>query len=118
MENTNPTSVNQEKEFDEKTMKYIAALFAEGKDTGFIISNLVNNGYGYDKTQAVVYAIHDKLTETQETVNKKSAPLDLILGIAILVIGILVTTSGLGIIAYGAIIVGIVKIIRGISNLN
>lgn len=104
------------KTFDEKTVKYIVSLFQEGRDSSFIVSNLVENGYDYDQSYNIVAAIHQKLVTAQTKREKKNGPLNLILGLVILIAGIAVTASGVGVIAYGAIIVGALKTIQGLAD--
>lgn len=102
---------------DEKALQYIISLFKDGKDSSFIVSNMVDNGYGYDESYAVVRTIEQKIVTEQVRREKKNGPLTLILGLVILTAGIAITMSGSGVIAYGAIIVGALKTIQGLANL-
>lgn len=102
---------------DEKALQYIISLFKDGKDSAFIVSSMVDNGYGYDESHAVVRAIEEKIVTQQTRREKKNGPLTLILGLVILIAGIAITMSDAGVIAYGAIIVGAMKTIQGFASL-
>ncbi|MCX6318454.1 MAG: hypothetical protein NTW29_14275 [Bacteroidetes bacterium] len=115
--NMNPAEAPAGKEYTEETVKYIATLLRDGKDPSFVVANLVENGYPYDSTYALVTAVHQKMSNNQVVHEKKNASADLIFGLILLVAGIAITVSSAGVIWYGAILVGAIKIIRGLSNL-
>lgn len=106
------------KEFTEETTDYIAKLMKDGKSPEFIVDNLAQNGYDREQSMIFMQMLTQRLHEKQKEKESSNAPLQIVLGVIILIIGIAVTASGSGIIAYGAIIVGIIKIIAGIVALN
>lgn len=73
---------------------------------------LVQNGYDEQTAKNRVDTYLDKA----EQENNSQRTIDILLGILILCIGLFITFSGVGVIAYGAIIVGAVRLIKGLSQ--
>jgi hypothetical protein len=91
----------------------------KGKTIEDVTVLLTENGYAYQ--EAFTYVNQLVVTSNQEaaTTDKKNATVNIILGILILVIGVTVTfASSGGVIAYGAILVGIVKFFKGLAASN
>jgi hypothetical protein len=104
------------KALDEKARTFIIDLMKAQKTPEFIVDKLVANGYDYQQSYDYTHSLYSRVAEAAQEKEKKSGGTDIVLGLIILVIGIAVTASGAGVIAYGAIIVGAIKLIRGISN--
>jgi hypothetical protein len=73
---------------------------------------LEQNGYDAQTAKTRVDTYLDKAE--QEDSSQRTT--DILLGIVILGIGLFITFSGVGVIAYGAIIVGAVRLIKGLSQ--
>lgn len=85
------------------------------KTPEFIVDELIQNGYDYQSSYDATHALYDTVAVTKHDVDKKGGTTDIIIGLLILIVGIAITSSG-QVIAYGAIIVGAIKLIRGIAN--
>ena len=103
------------KPIDDKAQNFIVDLLKAQKSPEFIVDKLMANGYDYQASYDAVHAIYDHAVVSTQENEKKSGGTDIAIGLVILVIGIAITASG-NVIAYGAIIVGAIKLIRGVSN--
>ncbi len=67
---------------------------------------------GYDREEAEL-AVNERIQiENHEVDNNKAK--DFFIGLSIMTVGLLITFSGVGIIAYGAIIYGALRLVRGV----
>ena len=107
--------LTKSKPIDDKAHNFIVDLMKAQKTPEFIVDKLVANGYDYQQSYDVTHALHNYAQASVQQEEKKSGGADIVIGLVILVIGIAITASG-NVIAYGAIIVGAIKLIRGISN--
>jgi hypothetical protein len=106
------------KPLDDKARTFIIDLMKGQKTPEFIVSKLVDNGYDYQQAYDYTHSLYSKVSEAVQEKEKSGAGMDIGLGLVILVAGIAITASGAGVIAYGAILVGAVKLIRGLANLS
>jgi len=105
------------KPIDDKATAFIVGLIKEGKSTEFIVEKLVANGYGYEQSYEATNLIYGKAIQVHNQRSKSNSGTDIALGAIILTIGIVITVaSQQQVIAYGAIIVGIIKLVRGNAN--
>jgi hypothetical protein len=108
---------NKSKSIDDKAHQFIVDLVKAQKKPELIVEKLVANGYDYTQSHEATYTFYNKVVELQSTYAKNNSGTDIAIGLVILIIGIVVTAaSSGGVIAYGAIIVGAIKLIRGIAN--
>ena len=105
---------NKNKAIDDKAQHFIVDLLKAQKSPEFIVDKLMANGYDYQSAYDATHALYDNVTVTRNDVDKKSGTTDIVIGLLILVVGIAITATG-NVIAYGAIIVGAIKLIKGIS---
>jgi len=106
----------QLKPIDDKATAFIIELMKAGKSPSFIVEKLVANGYAYEGSYAAVNQIQEKVTGVHQQKERNNSGTDIVLGAIILIIGIVITVASTNVVAYGAIIVGAIKLIRGISN--
>ena len=108
---------NKTKNIDDKAHQFIINLIKAEKKPAFIVEKLVENKYDYAQAYEATNSIYNKVVEVQTTHAKNNSGTDIAIGLVILIIGIIITAASSGsVIAYGAILVGIVKLIRGIAN--
>jgi hypothetical protein len=108
---------NKSKDIDDKAHQFIIDLIKAEKKPEIIVEKLVANGYDYTQSHEATYSFCNKVVELQSAHAKNNSGTDIAIGLVILIIGIVVTAaSSGGVIAYGAILVGAIKLIRGISN--
>lgn len=67
---------------------------------------------GYDREEAEL-AVNERIQIENDEVDNNKAK-DFFIGLLIMTVGLLITFSGVGVIAYGAIIYGALRLIRGI----
>jgi hypothetical protein len=88
----------------------------KGKTIEDVTHLLTQNGYNYSEAFNYVSTLVITSNETAKATDKKNATVNILFGLLLLIIGLCITfTANSGIVAYGAIIVGITKTIRGIS---
>jgi hypothetical protein len=103
------------KKIDDKAKTFIVDLIKGQRSPEFIVEKLVANGYDYQQSYDATHELYDRVIITRDDIDKKGSTTDILIGLAILAVGITITASG-NVIAYGAIIVGAIKLIRGIAN--
>ena len=106
------------KPLDEKARTFIIDMMKAQKTPEFIVDKLVENGYDYQESYNYTHSLYSQVTQRVDEDAKSGSTTDIVLGLIILVIGIAVTASGVGVIAYGAIIFGAIKLIRGLANMG
>jgi hypothetical protein len=106
------------KPLDDKARTFIIDLMKGQKTPEFIVDKLVENGYDYQQSYDYTHSLYSQVANATQEKEKKGAGMDIGIGLVILVVGIAITASGSGVIAYGAILVGAVKLIRGLANLS
>jgi hypothetical protein len=106
------------KPLDDKARTFIIDLMKGQKTPEFIVDKLVENGYDYQESYDYTHSLYSQVANATQEKEKSGAGMDIGLGLIILVVGIAITASSSGVIAYGAILVGAVKLIRGLANLS
>jgi hypothetical protein len=104
------------KPLDEKARTFIIDLMKGQRPPEFIVDKLVQNGYDYQQSYDYTHSLYSKVSDAVKEKDKKGATWNIVLGLIILIVGIAITASGSGVIAYGAILVGAVKLIKGIAD--
>lgn len=79
-----------------------------------IIAALIEKGIDEETANKLVDDGEDKLMSAERSAANK----DIIYGAIWLVAGIAITFSGVGLITYGAIIYGLIRLFKGLSNTN
>ena len=107
--------LTKSKQIDEKAQIFIVDLLKAQKSPEFIVDKLMANGYDYQSSYDATHALYDRVTVTRDDVDKEGGGTEIIIGLLILGVGIAVTYTGYAI-AYGAIIYGAIRLIKGIAN--
>jgi hypothetical protein len=87
------------------------------RNTEDLTQMLVQKGMDRNTAEQTVSAHEQRQQETRNS-NSGGNAFDIILGVVILGVGLVITMSSSGVIAYGAIIVGIMRIVKGLSSNN
>ncbi len=101
---------------DDRATNFIVQLMKEGREPEFIVEKLVANGYPYQESYDATHQFYGAVAQARQQKDKSNATTDIVLGLVILAVGIGITVASQHVIAYGAIIVGIIKLFRGIAN--
>jgi len=91
----------------------ISSLIAE-QPKRLIIAALLEKGLDEEAAKKLIAEGEDKLMDAERAVANK----DIIYGAIWLVAGIAITLSGVGLFTYGAIIYGLFRLFKGLSNTN
>ena len=91
----------------------ISSLIAE-QPKRLIIAALLEKGIDEEAAKKLIADGEDKLMDTERAAANK----DILYGAIWLVVGIAITFSGVGFITYGAIIYGLFRLFKGLSNTN
>lgn len=91
----------------------ISSLIAE-QPKRLIIATLLEKGIDEEEAKKLIADGEDKLMDAERAAANK----DIIYGAIWLVVGIAITFSGVGVITYGAIIYGLFRLFKGLSNTN
>lgn len=104
------------KTIDDNATKFIVQALKQGKQPELVVEKLVAAGYPYQASYDATHQFYSTVAAASLQKEKGNASTDILIGLVILVIGIGVTVASQHVIAYGAIGVGLIKLIRGISN--
>ena len=91
----------------------ISSLIAE-QPKRLIVTALLEKGIDEETAKKLIADGEDKLMDAERAAANK----DIIYGAIWLVAGIAITFSGIGLITYGAIIYGLFRLFKGLSNTN
>ena len=113
---------DEKKEIDNAVKIATKAILVNSLEREAAIEEVISEGYSREEAEMAVNAVCDYIKEHPESVSdtqSKSGVGTLIFGIVCLTAGILLTVFAVNnAIWYGAIIVGIIEIIRGLINLG
>ena len=112
MQDKEPEKVRQ------RWVSYVAKQLAKDVTEIEIVNDLTMKGFDKQQAQEFVRHVSTHELDAMSKAGKRAAPILIIIGLVMVALGAIVTISGVGIIWYGIILVGLGFIARGIWKLR